>query len=79
MTIEQKVVLLRGEKSFLLAGDPLRGPDYDGTALPKLLAEGWQVESMRPLPVKAGPDAEPCVYCVLERRTGPDVEMDIPF
>jgi hypothetical protein len=69
---ETKVVLVVGDQSSLLRGDPIYtdaiGPDrtrYGQDVLPKLLAEGWVVDSVNVVQVTSA--AVPQAYVVIKR------------
>lgn len=67
MRAEQRVVWAIRDRTYLMIGDPEQ-KDYDGDALPKLLAERWVIQSVHQFQVKGGQDLTPVAYFILEKN-----------
>jgi hypothetical protein len=66
MKNEQRVVWAIRDRTFLMIGDPGQ-KTYDGDALPKLLAEGWRIQSVHQFAEKGSNDLTPVAYFILEK------------
>ena len=70
--VETKLVLVRGQESHLLRGDPLSkgriGPSdhlYGNDVLPEVLARGWRIRSVHVNQVNG--EKDPVGYVLLEK------------
>lgn len=66
MKNEQRVVWAIRDRTFLMIGDPDQ-KKFDGDALPKLLSQGWSIQSVHQFAAKGPEDLTPVAYFIIEK------------